>query len=462
VVIENILIMAAGLGTRMKSRRAKVLHLLAGRPLISYVYRTAMALEPSSILIIVGHQAEEVEAIVNRDLEIIAASGRSAPSVKFILQAEQRGTGHAVMQAAPELRGKEGTLMVLSGDVPLVRVEDLLSLISFHKKNGFSATAMTTMLDDPRGYGRILRDSQGQFLRIVEQRDATEEQNRIKEINAGIYCFEIEHLLPALDKLTTANAQGEYYLTDVLEIMKKGGHSVGLLCHERAEEVLGINTRMELATAERLLRQRKLNELMLNGVTIIDPDSTYISPEVEIGADTVIYPQVIIEGRSQIGNDCTIHSWSRLTNVRLGNGVTVHNSCVISDSILHQHSTVGPFAHLRMGAELCEGARVGNFVEVKKSRLGRDSKSMHLTYLGDATIGERVNIGAGTITCNYDGKQKHQTFIEDEVRIGSDTMLVAPVRVGRRSVTGAGTVVIKDVPDNSLVVGVPGVVKKRF
>jgi bifunctional UDP-N-acetylglucosamine pyrophosphorylase/glucosamine-1-phosphate N-acetyltransferase len=318
------------------------------------------------------------------------------------------------------------------------------------------------MMDDPTGYGRIVRNRDGSLLRCVEQKDASPEELAIREVGVSIYCFDVSALLGALDRLTTDNAQGEYYLTDVPGIMQQQGKNVGLLRHSSAEEVLGVNTRIELADLDRKLRDRKLRELMLSGVTIIDPATTYIHQDVQIGQDSVIHPQVIIESTSRIGSGCTVHSWTRLKNVEIGDNVAIRNSCVIEDTTIRDGATVGPFARLRAGAEIGEKAGIGNFVEVKKSKIGRGTKASHLTYLGDATVGERVNIGAGTVTCNYDGVRKNETIIEDDVKIGSDTMLVAPVRVGRGSVTAAGSVVIKDVPPDSLVAGVPAVIKKKL
>jgi bifunctional UDP-N-acetylglucosamine pyrophosphorylase/glucosamine-1-phosphate N-acetyltransferase len=317
-------------------------------------------------------------------------------------------------------------------------------------------------MSDPIGYGRIVRNQKGEFVRIVEHRDASPEEQPIQEINTGIYCFQIEPLVSALDRLSPKNAQGEYYLPDVLGILKQDGHRIGSLLHDDPEEVRGINTRVELAEIEARIRRRVLEKLMLSGVTIVDPASTYVSAETAIGPDTIIHPQVIIEGDTHIGQECEIHSWSRIVDSTLGHRVQVKNSCVIVRSHLANDTVVGPFAHFRMDAELGEGSAIGNFVEVKKSKIGRKTKAMHLAYLGDATLGDRVNVGAGTITCNYDGKQKHPTFIEDDVKLGSDTMLVAPVRVGKGSVTGAGAVVTKDVPEKSLAVGVPAVVKKKL
>jgi bifunctional UDP-N-acetylglucosamine pyrophosphorylase/glucosamine-1-phosphate N-acetyltransferase len=320
---------------------------------------------------------------------------------------------------------------------------------------------LTVLMDDPTGYGRIIRDKDGRLLRCVEQKDGSEEELAVKEVGVSIYCFNTAALLAALDHLTTDNAQGEYYLTDVPRIMQAQGKNVGLLCHPNAEEVLGVNTRIELADLERKLRERKLRELMLSGVTIVDPATTYIHQDVEIGQDSVIHPQVIVEGATRIGANCTIQSWTRIRNAEIGDNVTIRNSSVIEDSIIRDGATVGPFARLRAGADIGEKAGIGNFVEVKKSRIGRGTKAAHLTYLGDATLGERVNIGAGTVTCNYDGVRKNETIIEDDVKIGSDTMLVAPVRIGRGSMTGAGSVVTRDVPPDSLAVGVPAVIRKK-
>jgi bifunctional UDP-N-acetylglucosamine pyrophosphorylase/glucosamine-1-phosphate N-acetyltransferase len=454
----DVLILAAGLGTRMRSRTAKVLHKLGGLPLIAHVCRTAAALSPRHIYVIVGHQSELVEAAVRAEL--------GADGATFIMQTEQRGTGDAVMMAREALAEADSTLLVLSGDVPLVRAETLGALVHQHRTHrgrGAACTVLTVRLDDPSGYGRIVRDAEGFFQKIVEQRDATAEEKQINEVNAGIYCFETRTLFPALGKVRPANAQGEYYLTDVPGILRAEGRDVGIYLHADAREVSGINTRVELAEFERLLRRRTVRRLMLeSGVTFIDPKHTYVSVEAQIGRDTVIYPNVQIEGATIIGENCEIRAGARITNSRIGSNVQIKDYCVIVDSTIGNDCAVGPFAHLRMNAVLDEGAAVGNFVEMKKSRLGRRSKSMHLTYLGDATIGERTNIGAGTITCNFDGKNKHATVIEDNVKIGSDTLLVAPVRVHSGAVTAAGAVITKDVPSDTLVAGVPAVVKKKL
>ena len=456
----DILILAAGLGTRMRSATAKVLHRLGGRPLIAHVCRSATALlkEARPIYVIVGHQAEEVGAAARAEL--------GEEGAVFVTQAEQRGTGDAVMCAREALEGANSTLLVLSGDVPFVRAETLGALVQQHRTHrgrGAACTLLSVKLDDPTGYGRVIRDAEGRFERIVEQKDATPEERQVNEINAGIYCFETRLLFDALERVRPENAQGEFYLTDVPGILRADGEDVSIYLHADAREVSGINTRVELAEFERVLRLRTLRSLMLNsGVTDIDPQHTYVSPDAQIGSDTVLHPNTHIEGRAVIGEGCEIHSGTRITDSRVGNGVVVKDNCVIVDSEIADGCTVGPFAHLRLNARMEENSAVGNFVEMKKSRLGSKSKAMHLTYLGDAEVGERTNIGAGTVTCNYDGKSKHATVIENDVKIGSDTMLVAPVRIGARSVTGAGSVVTEDVPPDTLVAGVPARVKKQL
>jgi bifunctional UDP-N-acetylglucosamine pyrophosphorylase/glucosamine-1-phosphate N-acetyltransferase len=451
----DVLIMAAGLGTRMKSGKAKVLHVLDGRPLIEHVCRTASSLNPRRIYVVVGHQAPEVEKAVTQCLD--------PELVRFVLQAQQRGTGDAVIAAREALAKEDSTLLVLTGDVPLIKTETLKTFLEKHHSSGATCSLLSTRLENPTGYGRVIRDESGNFSRIVEQKDASPEEVHVKEINAGFYCFDTTKLFTALEQVQPTNAQGEYYLTDVPQIMHSNGEKVEVYLHPDSREVSGINTRAELAEFENLVRRRTIRRLMIeSGVTFIDPTRAYVSSEAKIGRDCVIHPDVVIEGKTVIGEGCVVRNGSRITNSVLGSEVTIKDHCVVVDSQIGSHCTVGPFAHLRMNAVLEERASVGNFVEMKKSTLGKESKSMHLTYLGDATIGEKTNIGAGTITCNYDGRQKHETVIEDNVKIGSDTMLVAPVRVGSGSVTGAGSVVTKDVPPDSLVAGVPAVVKKKL
>jgi len=451
----EVLILAAGLGTRMKSDIAKVLHKLDGRPLIAHVCRTAALLDPRKIHVVVGHQADQVQTAVNAEL-----GGEKA---SFVQQAEQRGTGDAVNSAKGALADVSATILILSGDVPLVRAETLRKFVAEHQQSQASCTILTVRLENPAGYGRVVRDAAGNFSKIIEQRDASAEERQIREVNSGIYCFNSGKLFAALEKIQPTNSQGEYYLTDVPEILKAQGDQIALSQHSDAREVSGINTRAELAEFENLVRRRTVRRLMLeDGVTFIDPSHAYISSAAQIGRDCIIHADVHIEGNSVLGEACEIQQGSRIVNSRLGNRVMIKDHCLITDADIADDCAVGPFAHLRMNARLDERAVVGNFVEVKKSKIGRGTKSMHLTYLGDATIGENTNIGAGTVTCNYDGKNKNPTFIEDNVRIGSDTMLVAPVRVGEGSVTGAGSVITKDVPPQTLVAGVPAKVKKKL
>ena len=449
-----VLILAAGLGTRMKSARAKVLHELGGLPLISYVCRTAQSLRPQKIYVVVGHQANEVERAVKTEV---------GDSSAFVTQREQRGTGDAVMAAHSQLENSDSLVLILSGDVPLIRQATLEDLISQHRSSNAACSILSVRLENPTGYGRIVRGESDCFLRIVEQKDASPEEQTVKEINSGIYCFDARKLFAALKRVEPSNQQGEYYLTDVPQILLAEGEKVNVYLHSNAREVSGINTRAELAEFENLMRRNTIRKLMVDdGVTFLDPSHAYVSAEAEVGRDCIVYPGVSIEGKSIIGEGCEIRSGTRIANSRLGNNVVVKDHCVVIDSEIQSNCAVGPFAHLRMNTILEEGSVVGNFVEAKKSRLGRRSKSMHLTYLGDATIGEDTNIGAGTVTCNFDGKDKHPTVIEDDVRIGSDTMLVAPVRVGKGSVTAAGSVVTEDVPPNTLVAGVPAVIKKQL
>jgi bifunctional UDP-N-acetylglucosamine pyrophosphorylase / glucosamine-1-phosphate N-acetyltransferase len=416
--------------------------------------RTTNELNPDTILVVVGHQAEQVEKAV------LDAVGDKA---SFVVQAKQRGTGDAVESARSLLENSDSLLLLLYGDMPLVRAETLKKLTQHHRETGATCSILSVEMQNPTGYGRIVRNEDGSFARIVEQRDATADQRQIREINSGIYCFEARDLFQALRRVQPANDQGEYYLTDAAEIILSLGGTVSVYLHDDPREVSGINSRAELAEIENLLRRNTIRRLMTDaGVTFIDPSHAYIGPEAQIGPDCIIYPDVSIEGKSVIGEGCVIRSGVRITNSRLGDDVTVKDHSIIVDSEIGSNCSVGPFAHLRMNATLEDKAAVGNFVEVKKSRLKRGTKAMHLTYLGDATIGERTNIGAGTVTCNYDGKNKHETIVEDDVKIGSDTMLVAPVRVGARSMTGAGSVVTKDVPPDSLVAGVPAEVKKRL
>jgi len=446
----NVLILAAGLGTRMKSGIAKVLHCLDGRPLINHVCATAAALAPEKIYVVIGHQGEDVKRAVLGELE--------ESDAEFVWQREQLGTGDAVNSAREFLAESDSTLVVLSGDVPMIKHETLAGLIQqhhHHRGKGAACTILTVKMANPTGYGRIIRDDAGLFEKIVEQKDATDDERQVNEINAGIYCFDSRKLFAALARVRNDNAQGEYYLTDVPALLREDGDDVAMYLHAATSEIEGVNDRRQLAGLEAEIRTRTIDRLMGDGVSFIDTENAYVSERAKIGRDTTIYPGVVIEGRTEIGDGCVIRSGTRITDSKIGHGVSILENCVVADSEIAGNCTVGPMAHLRGKAVMETGAKVGNFVELKKTRLGPGSKASHLTYLGDATIGEKTNIGAGTITCNYDGKNKHETEIGDNVRIGSDTMLVAPVKVGDGAMTGAGSVVIKDVEADSLVVGVP-------
>lgn len=442
----DILILAAGLGTRMRSNTAKVLHKLDGRPLIDHVCRAAVQLEPQKICVIVGHQADAVK-------DAISAGGFE--HVDTAVQTRQLGTGDAVNAARDNFAGRDSKLLVLSGDVPMIKASTLNDLIAAHDTAGAVCTILTVKLADPTGYGRVVRNND-KFDRIVEQKDANADELKVDEINSGIYCFDTQKLYDALSQVGNNNAQGEYYLTDVPSIMHAAGEKVGLFLHNDQHEIEGVNDRRQLAAMEAELRRRSIERLMLeSGVTFIDPTSAYISSTATIGRDTVIYQNVTVEGDTAIGENCVIRPGARITDSQIADDVEIRDNTFITDSTVGKSCAVGPMAHLRGHAVMADGSKVGNFVELKKTTLGRGSKASHLTYLGDATIGEKTNIGAGTITCNYDGKNKHQTQIGDGVKIGSDTMLVAPVKIGDGASTGAGSVVTKDVDAGSLVVGVP-------
>ncbi len=447
----DVLIMAAGLGTRMRSNLAKVLHRLDGRPLINHVCETAMGLSPQKIYVVVGHQANDVKKAVLNEID--------PKRVEFPLQSKQLGTGDAVNSAREFLAERDSTTVVLSGDVPMLSSETLADLVKLHadfRGRGAACTILSVKLEDPTGYGRVVRDDNGSFDRIVEQKDASDDERQIDEINSGIYCFDTRKLFEALARVGTANAQGEYYLTDVPGILREDGEEIAIFQCSDEREVEGVNDRLQLAEMERTIKSRTVSRLMLeSGVTFIDPSSAYIDSRAVIGRDTIIGQNVTVEGKSVIGERCTVRPGTRIVDSVIGDDAEIRDNSFITDSTVGSSCTVGPMAHLRGNAVMEDGSKVGNFVELKKTRLGRGSKASHLTYLGDATIGENTNIGAGTITCNYDGKNKHETHIGDNVKIGSDTMLVAPVTVGDGAVTGAGSVVTKDVEGSTLVAGVP-------
>jgi bifunctional UDP-N-acetylglucosamine pyrophosphorylase / glucosamine-1-phosphate N-acetyltransferase len=435
----HIVILAAGKGTRMNSARPKVLHRVAGLPMIDHVIATAAVLQPCSTTVVVGHQAASIEA---------ALAGHG---LTFVVQEPQLGTAHALLTAGPVLSDAAGTLVLLSGDVPLLSAQTLRMLIDRHVSTQAVATIVTAVVDRPHGYGRIVRSGE-QIAGIVEERDATSAERAIREINSGIYAFSLEGLFDAVRNIASRNAQREYYLTDLVAIYRSLALRVETVTVPNPDEIRGINSRHELADVSRIMRQQKNAELMDEGVTIEDPATAYVDRHVTIGQDTIIHPCVSIEGHTTIGAGCEIHSGVRIVDSQIGDRVTVHDHCVITGARLADDSAVGPFARLRSGADIRERAKVGNFVELKKTVLGAGSKSMHLAYLGDATIGEKVNIGAGTITCNYDGVRKNPTVIEDGAFVGSDSQLIAPVTIGKDAYIGSGTTIREDVPAGALAV----------
>ncbi|HEY3160475.1 MAG TPA: bifunctional UDP-N-acetylglucosamine diphosphorylase/glucosamine-1-phosphate N-acetyltransferase GlmU [Vicinamibacterales bacterium] len=434
----HVVVLAAGQGTRMKSRLPKVLHPLVGRSLLEHVLQAAEAISPSTVTLVIGHGAESVrEKVGNRT------------NIGVVVQEPQLGTAHALQQAEARLAGRQGTVVLLSGDVPLLRGVTLRRLVEAHQAANAAATVVTAIVERPYGYGRIVR-TKGRIARIVEERDASADVRQIREINGGIYAFDLPPLFDALRGIAAQNAQGEYYLTDLVAIYRRRKLPVETLVVDNPQEIRGINSRTELAEVSRIVRQTKNEELMAAGVTIVDPATTYIDPDVQVGPDTVIHPGVAIEGQSRIGAACEIHSHVRIVGSEIADKSVIHNFCLIIGSRIAEGASVGPFAHLRPESVVGERAKIGNFVELKKTTMGAGSKANHLAYLGDATIGERVNVGAGTITCNYDGTSKHPTIIEDGAFIGSDTQLIAPVRVGKGAYVAAGSSITEDVPDGAL------------
>src|SRR5690242_260565 len=434
-----VVILAAGKGTRLKSGLAKVLHRAGGRALIEQVVRACAPLGAKQTVVVVGHQAEQVTQLV----EPLGAES--------VLQQPQHGTGHA-MQVARRSLGRAKYAVVLPGDAPLVRTETLKSLIAAHRAGNASATILTAVVADPSGYGRILRKSETTVGAIIEESQLTDEQRELNEINSAIYCFTLENLWPALAHVKPNNRHRELYLTDTIATMTAAGQTVLAHVASDSREILGCNTRADLAEVDRIFRDRKRAALLDSGVTIQLPETVLIDPDVSAGEDTVIEPGVQLLGRTKIGERCTIRTGSVLTDALLGDDVTVEPHCVVAESRLDDRVIIGPFARLRPGNHLREGARIGNFVELKKSTIGEGTKAMHLTYLGDAKIGAKSNIGAGTITCNYDGFHKFPTSIGNKVFIGSDTALVAPVRVGDGAYVAAGSTITENVPADALAI----------
>ena len=436
----HFVVLAAGKGTRMKSDLPKVLHPIGGEPMLLAALRTAATFKPVTTTVIVGHMAENVTAIATR-----------FPGVTTALQEPQLGTGHALLQAEPALEGQSGTVVLLYGDVPLLSRQTVSRLVAHHQASNAAATVLTAHLDNPVGLGRIVRNGD-QLERIVEERDATPEERAITEFNSGIYAFALGGLFDALRRIGTANDQGEYYLPDLVGIFRKDGRKVEALCLDDPAELRGVNTRQELAEMNASVRDERNRAHMAAGVTLIDPPAVWIGPEVEIGRDTVIYPNVFLEGRTRIGARCEIRAGVRLVDTTLADDVTILDSCLIRQSSAASGAVIGPFAHIRPDSRIETGAHIGSFVELKKTTFGAGSKANHLAYLGDATIGAKVNVGAGTITCNYDGEKKHQTIIEDGAFIGSDSQLVAPVRIGANAYVAAGSSITQDVPAGSLAI----------
>jgi len=429
-------ILAAGKGTRMKSALPKVLHPIGGKPMVAHVLAAAHMAGAQRKVVVVGFGADSVETTVGTQAE-------------YVVQAEQLGTGHAVMQASACLQGFDGTIMVLCGDTPLLRGQTLAKLFAEHQRAQAKATVLTACMKDPTGYGRVIRDDSGQVVKIVEQKDATSSELAVREVNTGIYCFDKVALFDALRSINCNNVQGEYYLTDVISVLAQAQAKVWAVQVDDAEETLGINSRMQLAEAEKILRRRKLSSLMDNGVTIMDIDSTFIDDEVCIGPDTVIYPFTWLEGNTSIGKGCEIGPNTRIQNSSIGENTTLH-FIYAHDCQIGNHVTVGPYVHLRPKTVLADGVKIGNFVEVKNSQVGAGSKIPHLSYIGDTDMGAGINIGCGTVTVNYDGKNKHRTTVEDGAFIGCNSNLVAPVTVGKGAYVAAGSTITKNVPSSAL------------
>ena len=431
-------ILAAGKGTRMQSKLYKVLHKVCDRTMVELVLDSLSDLEMQEVITVVGHGAERVKEVLG-------------DRTKFVLQAEQLGTAHAVKVAKDELKDKEGTTIVMYGDTPLIRSETINNMLDHHEKMNAKATVLTAIADNPFAYGRIIRDVNGNLVKIVEEKDATEQERKIKEINSGIYCFDNKLLFEMLEKVKNDNNQGEYYLPDVLGLIREKKEIIETYLCDDFDETFGVNDRVALAYAENVMRNRINTKHMLAGVTLVDPTNTYIAPNAVIGRDTTIYPNVTIKSNTIIGEDCKIKPNSYLENVQIGNGVKVISS-TISDSKIGDYTSVGPYSHIRNNCELGKNVRVGNFVELKNTIYGDGSKTAHLSYLGDTEVGSNTNIGCGTITVNYDGKNKYKTKIGSDAFIGCNSNLIAPLEIGDGAVVAAGTTVTENAPDDALVI----------
>ncbi len=442
------IILAAGKGTRMKSKLIKVLHTVAGKSMLGHVVDSVSNL-PAKTVCIIGYQGERVkEEFADKN-------------ICFVNQEKQMGTGHAVKQAIDYIKAHNGPVLILCGDTPLLKTDTIKRMLAKHKSNNAGLTILTACLENPSGYGRIIKNNNGLIVAIREEDDATEKEKKIKEINSGVYCFDSHLLAEALTELNCDNAQGEYYLTDTLDYIRKKNAGIISVITDDPLEITGVNDRRNLARAEKIMREKINNFHMDNGVTIIDPSTTYIDSGVEIGQDTIIYPFTYIEKESKIGTSCNIGPHSRLVSVNLGNNVNIKASCIIKESKIGNNCNIGPFAHIRPDCNIADDVKIGDYVELKKAIIAKNTKVPHLSYVGDAEIGEKTNVGAGTIFANYDGKNKHKTTVGDSVFIGSNTTLVAPVKVNSHSKTGAGSVVTRDVKENTTVVGVPARVFKK-
>ncbi|MFL0247993.1 bifunctional UDP-N-acetylglucosamine diphosphorylase/glucosamine-1-phosphate N-acetyltransferase GlmU [Candidatus Clostridium stratigraminis] len=431
-------ILAAGEGKRMKSDTPKVLHKVCGKEMVNHVIDTMRKADIESVNVIVGKGADKVK------------NGTEDRNVSYSLQAKQLGTGHAVMCARDFLANKTGVVAIFTGDAPLITEDTVRNLLKFYKEGNYKGAILTSIIENPAHYGRVIKDSKGDVLKIVEAKDCSEEEYEVKEINAGMYCFDIEALLNSLDKLTNNTAQGEYYLTDVVQILQSEGHKVGAMVIDY-EETIGINSRIELAEAETILRNRINKKHMENGVTIIDPNTTYIGSDVEIGRDTIIYPGNVLEGNTAIKESCILYPNSRISDSKIEAGVTIQSSVII-ESQIGEGTTVGPFAYIRPESIIGKHARIGDFVEIKKSSIGDSTKVSHLTYIGDAEVGSGCNFGCGTVVVNYDGKKKYKTIIGDNVFIGCNTNLVSPVVVKDNAYTAAGSTITTEVPEGALAI----------
>jgi bifunctional UDP-N-acetylglucosamine pyrophosphorylase/glucosamine-1-phosphate N-acetyltransferase len=452
-----VIMLAAGKSTRMKSSLVKVLHPIAGQPMIKYSLEVVKKIKPEKTIIVIGYQADKVRSALGDD-----------PSLVFVDQPDQLGTGHAVICTRPALADFHDTVLIICGDVPLLRRETLQSLLSYHEDKGSHLTVLTTRVPEPTGYGRVCKDTLGGIVRIVEEKDATLTEKLIREVNTGIFCVDADFLFSALEKIGNANAQGEYYLTSIVDVAAQSGVHAYYHIAPDCNEVMGINNRLEMSRASEQIKKQILEALMIDGVTIVDPACTYIEKTVKIGKDTVVYPNCNLRGRTAIGEECLIDTGCVITDSTVGNRVTMKPYSVLGEARVMDEASIGPFANLRAGSLVEGGAKIGNFVETKKAHVGKGTKIAHLSYIGDAVIGENVNVGAGTITCNYDGEKKHQTVIEDGAFIGSDTQFVAPVKVGKNAYVGAGSTITKDVPAGALAVSrvkqeiIPGYAERKF